>query len=111
MEQKQVNSRYSGANEAYLTDSFSDCSCNHKQNYQKIVNNGIYYYPAWKHYGRVTTVVCDRCSKSGLKTCIGFGQSDLCMICVEELTRNTHKCMCHHCNSGNFVDNDVGYFA
>lgn len=109
MEQKNLKAEnFSGS---FYADSFSECSCTHKQNYQKIVNNGSYYYPAWKHYGRVTTVVCDRCNKSGLKACIGFGQSDLCMICVEELTRNTHRCNCHHCNHNYNITDEIGYFA
>lgn len=57
-----------------------------RPSYFRVLDSGKYYYPAWKHYGRLVTVVCDRCGKSGLKSCIGFGQQDLCMICVEELT-------------------------
>jgi hypothetical protein len=59
-----------------------------RSGYFRILDFGKYYYPAWKHYGRSVTVACDRCAKSGLHACIGFGQQDLCMICVEELTRD-----------------------
>lgn len=45
-------------------------------------NNGRYYNPAWKHYGR-GTVNCDRCKASNLKVCIGYKELDLCMRCVE----------------------------
>ena len=59
----------------------------YRPSYFRVVDNGTYYYPAWKHYGKLVSVVCDRCGKSNLKACVGLGQLDLCMICIDELTR------------------------
>lgn len=61
--------------------------CHNTHMFQSIVANGIYYYPAWKHYGRVVTVICDRCQKHGLTACIGLNSQDLCITCVDELTK------------------------
>ena len=47
---------------------------------------GTYYNPAWKHYGVMTNVVCDRCHKDNLKACIGWQTFDLCLGCVQEVT-------------------------
>lgn len=54
--------------------------------YQTILDNGIFYYPAWKHYGTVINVVCDRCRIEHLSACVGYLQQDLCMQCVHNLT-------------------------
>lgn len=44
---------------------------------------GTYYNPAWKHYdNQNANVTCDRCGRSNLKICIGHGQFDLCMACI-----------------------------
>lgn len=52
-------------------------------NFQLIAKNGTYYYPANKHYGGQGAVVCDRCNKAGLKACVGYNTSDLCLKCVD----------------------------
>jgi len=57
--------------------------------FERIINNGVYYFPAWKHYGNQNlTVNCDRCNKSNLQACIGHGDIDLCLSCVDQLTNN-----------------------
>lgn len=56
--------------------------------YQAILSYGIFFYPSWRHYGREVNVVCDRCQTQQLTACIGHMQQDLCMSCVDELTRN-----------------------
>mgnify|MGYP001565582938 CR=1 FL=1 len=58
--------------------------------YENIARHGAYYNPAWKHYGRHTNVVCDKCRKSNLNVCIGYMQSDLCLTCAGNIT--THGC-------------------
>lgn len=55
------------------------------QNYNKIIVNGVFYYPAWKHYGKPANVICDRCLKQELKACIGYVDQDLCLECVNSL--------------------------
>lgn len=53
-----------------------------------IFENGTYYNPAWKHYGsNGMTVTCDRCKSSGLKICIGYESSDLCMACIMDISQ------------------------
>ena len=53
---------------------------------QQVYENGTYYNPAWKHYNHTATVVCDKCRRRPLKVCIGYGDHDLCMICVDEIS-------------------------
>lgn len=52
------------------------------------IENGKFYYPAWKHYRSIeSNVVCDRCDKTNLISCIGYGDNfDLCLNCVEFIT-------------------------
>lgn len=60
--------------------------------FDSIINNGIYFFPAWKHYGNQNlTINCDRCNKSNLQACIGHGDIDLCLSCVDQLTNNPIK--------------------
>lgn len=57
--------------------------------FDNVVNNGNYFFPAWKHYGNKNLAVnCDRCNKSNLQACIGYGEIDLCLNCVDILTNN-----------------------
>jgi len=52
-------------------------------------NHGVYYNPAYKHYNNITSnVTCDRCKTNHLSVCIGLGQTDLCMQCMAELSRD-----------------------
>lgn len=53
-----------------------------------VIDNGTYFYPAWKHYGKQVNVVCDRCATRNIPVCIGYGQRDLCLSCVSFLTAN-----------------------
>lgn len=50
-----------------------------------VVKKGMYFCPAYKHYGQKTNVVCDRCNKQNLKACIGYENKDLCLKCVDSL--------------------------
>lgn len=76
---------------------------NSKPMYYKVLEFGTFYYPAWKHYRREDAIVqCDRCGKEDIGSCLGFGQQDICMICVEELTRNNKRSkIITHCNNPN----------
>jgi hypothetical protein len=71
--QKSFGSRHSGSR--------------YDEQFDSILNHGKFYYPAWKHYEKRVTVICDRCKSNDLSACIGLGCSDLCMMCVSELTR------------------------
>lgn len=51
----------------------------------RIQKYGAYYNPAWKHYGVETNVMCDRCFVTNLKTCIGYGEHDLCLNCAADI--------------------------
>lgn len=64
---------------------------NQKKDLLIIVEKGTYYYPAYKHYGRMTNVCCDFCSKSNLDCCVGFEDKDLCLRCVELFVENDKK--------------------
>lgn len=55
--------------------------------YRTILNCGTFYFPSWKHYGTQVNVVCDRCYTQELVACVGYMQQDLCMSCVDQLTR------------------------
>lgn len=61
-----------------------------------IVNNGIYYYPAKKHYLNHSNynnlnVVCDRCNRNNLAASIGFQKYNLCLLCVESIINPKNK--------------------
>lgn len=78
--------------------------------YFKLLDNGTYFYPAWKHYNRKTNVFCDRCNRQNLKACIGYANFDLCLLCIDELTRNNYDCPSRHCHESKFInDNSVDY--
>lgn len=52
-------------------------------NFEEIVVNGKYYYPANSHYNNDVTVICDRCYKSDLVSSIGYNNLDLCLKCAD----------------------------
>jgi hypothetical protein len=55
--------------------------------FYKIIDDGIYYYPAWRKYSNEKCIViCDRCNKSNIRACIGLDIFDLCLKCVFDLT-------------------------
>ncbi len=59
-------------------------SFNNKNDLFIVVQNGTFYYPAYKHYGNYPiNVVCDYCNKSNLSCSVGFGDKDLCLSCVD----------------------------
>ncbi len=55
----------------------------------QIAQHGTYYYPAHTHYSisvdRPKNVRCDRCNKTHLMACIGYGEYDLCLTCCEKV--------------------------
>ena len=51
-----------------------------------IIKNGKYYCPAWTHYDKQTSVVCDRCGSTQLVVCIGWDKYDMCLKCVDTIT-------------------------
>lgn len=62
---------------------------NNKQELFKIVSSGKYYYPAYTHYSLTpVNVRCDYCSKSNLECAIGLDDKDLCLSCVDVMTKN-----------------------
>jgi hypothetical protein len=78
--------------------------------YYKLLDHGTYYYPAWKHYNRKTSVFCDRCHRQNLRACIGYSNFDLCLLCVDELTRLNFDCPSRHCHESKFInDNSVSF--
>jgi hypothetical protein len=59
--------------------------------YSDIIKNGKFYFPASAHYNKPAgevNVVCDRCQKNGLISCVGYMEYDLCMPCVETITQS-----------------------
>jgi hypothetical protein len=80
------------------------------QGYYPLLDHGTYYYPAWKHYNRKTSVFCDRCHRQNLRACIGYANFDLCLLCVDELTRLNFDCPSRHCHESKFInDNSVSF--
>ena len=56
-----------------------------QQTLENIVKFGVYYFPADKHYYSGTIVQCDKCLKSNLRACIGYGNLDLCLNCTDQV--------------------------
>ncbi len=55
---------------------------------KNICKNGKYYYPASKHYGNEdANVACDKCYKNNLNVSIGYENYDLCLLCVDDITK------------------------
>lgn len=79
--------------------------------YYKVIDNGTYYYPAWKHYNRKTSVFCDRCNRQNLRASIGYAQFDLCLLCVDELTRANFDCPSRHCHESKFINDNAVQFS
>jgi hypothetical protein len=51
-----------------------------------ILERGSFFYPAGLHYRNpAATVICDRCRRSGIKSCVGYESQDLCLPCVEQI--------------------------
>ena len=66
--------------------------------YKDICKNGTYYYPATSHYTLMgldcNGVVCDRCKRDSLEVCIGRGDSDLCLKCVQDIANMIKEIQC-----------------
>lgn len=98
--------------QSYNSLSWSDRSSYplYEDRFNSLLDNGKFYYPAWNHYGRRVVVVCDRCKMSDLDACVGYGGSDLCLMCVEELTKSSRKSV-HHCRcKHDHCDHHFTYF-
>jgi hypothetical protein len=59
-----------------------------------VLVHGTYYMPAAKHYWTFfgpkkgdIVVCCDNCNATNLVACIGYKTNDLCLPCVESLTK------------------------
>jgi hypothetical protein len=58
----------------------------------KIFKNGIYYSPSSRHYNKPNTnVVCDRCHKTPLDICIGYEDYDMCLSCIQEISKQLKR--------------------
>ena len=62
-----------------------------QETFMQIYKFGTYYNPAGNHYGRRTSVICDRCKRSNLNVCIGWLTYDLCLRCVQEIDTTESK--------------------
>ena len=52
-----------------------------------IISNGTFYFPAYKHYGAIPqSIKCNMCNSSTLSS-IGFQNFDLCLSCVDSITK------------------------
>ncbi len=55
----------------------------------QIAQNGTYYYPAYTHYtlsiDKPRSVRCDKCNRTQLRACIGYGEYDLCLPCCDQI--------------------------
>src|SRR5271154_5824803 len=57
--------------------------------YQNVCQYGQFYNPACSHYGyNSANVVCDKCKKHHLDVCVGYDKYDLCLKCVQEISKN-----------------------
>jgi len=57
-------------------------------NFEQIIKNGNFYFPAWTHYNKSdANVTCDRCRRTNLKCCIGYNNYDLCLDCTEDVVQ------------------------
>src|SRR5665648_688938 len=67
----------SRSNSSYPTD----------QKMISVYQNGTFFNPASSHYVSTgnSNVVCDRCHKSELKSCIGYGELDICLSCARDI--------------------------
>jgi hypothetical protein len=61
-------------------------------NFEQIIKNGNFYFPAWTHYNKSdANVTCDRCRRTNLKCCIGYSEYDLCLDCTEDIVQILNK--------------------
>lgn len=57
----------------------------------QVFKNGKYYNPAKNHYNKDVCVSCDRCMSTRLLTCIGYEDLDLCLQCVDTISKIIEK--------------------
>lgn len=55
--------------------------------FEDIYKYGTYYNPAVSHYNNNGFVKCDNCDET-LSICIGYQDQDLCMVCMDEISKN-----------------------
>ncbi len=65
-----------------------------RETMMKVFKYGTYYNPASKRYGEGANVVCDRCHRTGLDISIGLQHYDLCLICIQDISRSVKKETC-----------------
>lgn len=53
-----------------------------------IYQQGQYYHPSYKRFGKVMSISCIRCQKQNLISSIGWKKYDLCLHCVVDLDLN-----------------------
>lgn len=63
---------------------------------QKLISvyqNGTFFNPASSHYVSTgsSNVVCDRCRKSELVSCIGYGELDICLSCASDIESSVRR--------------------
>jgi hypothetical protein len=57
-------------------------------NFENIAKLGKYYFPASSHYNNENAIVtCDRCKRTNLSASFGLDGEDLCLTCVDDLTK------------------------
>lgn len=63
---------------------------------ENIYRYGKYYNPAKSHYpyNQNSIVNCDKCNKSNLPVCIGWNDLDLCLGCVDIISKRKDKFNC-----------------
>ena len=71
-----------------------------KSKFSALLEKGIFYSPANKHYDNKGVVDCDRCKRKNIKMCIGDNKNDICMSCIHDIERQLAP------ESGNESDSD-----
>lgn len=49
----------------------------------------------------------DRCNRQNLRACIGYSQFDLCLYCIDELTRNKYDCPSRYCHETRIIKDNL----
>lgn len=54
---------------------------------KEVVDKGLFYCPAWGHYGYETNVQCDNCNTDKLDSCLAIreGNIDVCLKCAKKI--------------------------
>jgi len=59
--------------------------------FESIVRNGTFFFPATRHYQNGSNVVCDRCARTNLPASIGYGDQDLCLACADRVSNQMNS--------------------